>query len=467
MLFVDVLKECENAGGDGSKKVIQAALAKLDADGRKLLRYTMDPYKQFYVKKYDEPAIYADPALEPTDHTPFFEALDKLSSREVTGNAARALVILALSAYSKDTAQYLARVIDKDPKGGFSADTANLVFLSKDLGMDFDTLKKDIKKNGIERYRELPAYKELIPSWDEQLAEKLESEEEFEQYVTFPCQADVKYDGNRAFAFVKAGEPVDYRARGGKESTHLLGVFDAELQLMREQFGQDFVLDGEVLAASFTETQNAKKGGSDKSALVFRAFFIMPLADWIAKKTTVTNRTARDTIRNLTQDLKRVIPSQGKMVNSYKEMTEYCNEVIDDETKPKAEREGLILKDLDAVYHWGRSVAWIKVKRFYDVDARFVSFYAARKGTRLAKAGLIGGANCVAFLENGERVEFNVGSGFSDAQRRDMAENPDKWLKATHVIKYQEVSIAKGKTVKSLRFCTLSQAFRDDKLVEI
>jgi hypothetical protein len=72
----------------------------------------------------------------------------------------------------------------------------------------------------------------------------------------------------------------------------------------------------------------------------------------------------------------------------------------------------------------------------------------------------------VAFLESGERVEFNVGSGFSDDQRADMKANPQKWLDATHVIKYQEVSRSKSKSVASLRFCTYEHA-RDDKTVEI
>lgn len=463
MIFVEVLKECETAGGAGSKKVIQAALAKLDDTGRRLLSYTMDPYKTFGVKKFDMPKTFSD--KDPEDISPLFRLLDDLASRDLTGNAARGSVTTALSNFTEESAKYLARVIDKDPKGGFSADTFNYVHLAKSTGSTVDAVKKLIEKNGIGPFRELPCYAELIPTWDQQLAEKCENEEEFETYVTFPCQADIKYDGNRQFAFVREGQPVDYRARGGKVSEHLNGVFDAELLKMRAEFGQDFVLDGETMAATFTETQNAKKSGADTSGLIFRAFFIMPLTDWVAQKTTITNRTSRNLLSNLLKDTKRILLTEGKIVNSYHEMTEYCNKVIDDTTKKKSEREGLILKDLEAVYEWGRSYAWVKVKRFYDVDARFISFYAGRKGSRLEDT--VGGANCVAFLESGERVEFNVGSGFSDEQRADAKANPAKWLAATHVVRYQEISKAKGKEFRSLRFCTLEQAFRDDKHVEI
>lgn len=435
MKFVEVLKECESAGGAGSKKVIQAALGKLDADGRRLMRYALDPYTVFGVKKYDPPARYAggDSSIDP-----FFELLDDLSARRITGNQARQCVTAGLSLFTPETAAYLARVLDKDPKAGFSADTFNKIWPN-----------------------------DPIPSWDQQLAEVCEDEEAFEERITFPCRADIKYDGNRAFAFVKEGQ-VNYFARGGKPSDHLSGIFDEELQAVWKEYGQDFVMDGEVLATSFTETQNAKKKGNDgaKKALVFRAFFIMPMVDWIAKKTAVTNRMALDQLTVLLSGKVRVQVSVGKIVHNYKEMVEYCNSVIDDETKTKAEREGLILKQLDAVYEWGRSFAWIKVKRFYDVDARFLSFYEARKGTKRAKLGYAGGANCVAFLESGERVEFRVGSGFSYPDLESIRDNPEEWLKKTHVIKYQEVSRAKNKPVASLRFCTYERS-RDDKLVEI
>lgn len=435
MLFVEVLKECESAAGAGSKKVIQAALAKLNITGRQLMRYAMNPYITFGVKKFERPLAYS---VEDGPIEPFFDLLDELSSRKLTGNAARVAVTETLKAFTKDTAEYLERVLDKDPRAGFSADTFNKVW---------------------------PA--DPIPSFDQQLAEKCETEEEFEQYVTFPCYASVKYDGTRFFAFVREGQPVDYRARGGKPSDHLNGLFDEELRIIREAYGQDFVLDGETLATTFEQTMNAKGSKNDdaKKALIVRAFFIMPITDWIAQKTTITNGHAHAALENLLAGLTKIKLTEGRVVTNYRDMTNYCNQVIDDETKMKTEREGLILKNTDAVYEWGRSYTWVKVKRFYDVDARFVGFYPGRPKSRLEHT--VGGANCVAFLESGERVEFNVGSGFSDEQREDMKNNPEKWLKGTHVIRYQEVSKAKGKEVRSLRFCTLERAFRDDKLVEV
>lgn len=435
MNFVNVLKECEAAGGDGKKKAIQTALAKLNDTGRRLMDYAMDPYKVFGVKKFDRPTEYA--TEDASDLTPFFVMLDDLAARNLTGDAARNAVSTALAHFTEETASYLERVIDKDPRGGFSADTFNKVW---------------------------PAQK--IPTFEVMLADKCEDTEDFEKYVTFPCLGDVKYDGQRTIAIVRAGREVEYRARSGKESEHLNGLFDTELQLLRNVVGYDFVMDGEAFASDFTETINAKKTGNDKAkaALKLRCFFMMPLTDWIAQKTEITMEQNRANLTQLLENFNvienpKVLLSESKIVHNYQEMIEWCNYVID-----VLGQEGLILKELKAVYVWDRSFAWCKVKRFYDVDARITGFYNGKVKTRLADT--VGGVNCVAFLESGERVEFNVGSGFSDADRADMKANPEKWLAATVVIQYQDVTRSKSKTVASLRFCTF-QHIRDDKHVEI
>lgn len=268
----------------------------------------------------------------------------------------------------------------------------------------------------------------------------------------------------RTICIVQAGKPVEYRARTGKLMYHVAGLFDEDLQAIRKIVGYDFVIDGETKGANFTETINAKKSDNDeaKQNLRLYAFFMMPMSDWLANKTSITMRANRHNLQYLIEDalnLKKITLSNGREVTDYHDMMAYCNEVIDNH-----EQEGLILKDWDAVYTWDRTFAWTKVKRFFDVDARIVGFYPGKAKTRLADT--VGGVNCVAFLESGERVEFNVGSGFSDEDRADMKANPEKWLAATVVIKYQEVSRSKNKAVASLRFCTYEH-IRDDKIVEI
>lgn len=428
--FASVIAACENANGAGTKETIKAALASADPTAQKLIHYAMDPYRVYGVRKYAKPKVAA---VDASDHQIVFETLDKLASRELTGGAAQEAVTAMLERFTAETQEYLARLIDKDLKAGFSVDTFNKVH-----------------KNN------------KIPSFDVMLADKVDDTEDFEKYVKFPCQADFKYDGERTIAIVKS-DTIAYYSRSGKEAFHIAGLFDEELYRLRSEIGYDFILDGERYASNFTETMNAKKSGNDeaKKNLRFRAFFLMPLADWTAQKTEITMRQARAQLDTLLVKInaEKIVLSEGREVTDYQDMMNYCNDAID-----KHGVEGLILKEWDAVYNWDRTYVWTKVKRFYDVDARFVGFYPGRPKSRLENT--VGGVNCVAFLESGERVEFNVGSGFSDDDRADMKANPKKWLDATHVIKYQEVSRSKSKTVASLRFCTYERS-RDDKNVEI
>ena len=437
MNFVDVIKQCESAGGAGTKKVIQAALGGADAHSRRLIKEALNPYRVFGIRKYDFPKAFDNnPEGIEKSLESFYFLLDELHERNITGNTAKIAVQNVLSMFTKEQAEYLSRVFDKDLKAGFSADTFNKIWKSPE---------------------------DTIPTFEVMLADKCEDTEDFETYVTFPCQADFKYDGERTIAIVTAKD-ITYYSRSGKEASHVNGLFDEELRRIHAHFnGIDFVLDGERYASNFTETMNAKKEGNDeaKKNLRFRAFFIMPLSDWIAKSTENTMRSSRAALKRILTAIKaeKIVLSEGREVNDYADMMEYCNEVID-----AHKQEGLILKNWDSPYVWDRTFAWTKVKRFYDVDAKIVGFYPGRPKSRLANT--IGGVNCVAFLESGERVEFNVGSGFSDKDREDMKNNPQKWLDGVHVIKYQEVSRSKSKAVASLRFCTYVRS-RDDKVVEI
>jgi ATP-dependent DNA ligase len=439
MNFVEILKQCETANGAGTKNIIKEALAKLDGPSRALMTYAQDAFRVYGVRKFDQPTKFAD--FDSDSNIPVVIAmLDDLDAKRFTGDAARALVTATLSLFTQETASYLERILDKDLRGGFSVETYNKIW-------------KD----------------EPVRTFSVMLADKCEDTEDFEKYVTFPCQADFKYDGERTIAVVTA-DSIVYYSRSGKIAEHVNGLFDEDLRILHNTMCKtDFILDGERCSdLGFTDTVNAKKAGNDqaKANLRFRAFFLMPLTDWMNQKTDITMRQNRESLEHLlaVTGVKKIILSEGREVKDYQDMVGYCNDAIDLPENASRKIEGLILKNWDSVYSWDRSFAWTKVKRFFDVDARIIAFYPGRKKTRLENT--VGGCNCVGFLESGERVEFNVGSGFSDAQRADMKANPQKWLDATHVIKYQEVSRSKSKTVASLRFCTYEHA-RDDKTVEV
>lgn len=435
--FVQIIKQCEAASGAGSKKVIQAVLAMADQNARDLITAALDPYQTFGVRQYEMPTSYQKPGYAGINQ--FFDLLQALSSRSVTGDAARTAVTKTLALYDQETAEFLTRVLEKDLRAGFSAETANKVWGDK-----------------------------VIPTFEVMLADKCEEPEEFLARLTFPAQADFKYDGQRNIAFVRRGEAVENRARSGKPSDHLAGLFDEDAHMLRtylaNKFGQeweDIVIDGEAFASDFTETINAKKDGNDeaKKNLRLRVFFVMPLSHWMAQKTLITMQENR---ARLTEALReagctKLLLSEGRTVKDYADMVAYCNEVID-----VHKQEGLIIKRWDATYQWDRTIDWCKVKRMYDIDAQVIGWYPGRKKSRLENT--CGGITVVAKDEKGRMIRTNVGSGFSDEQRADIAANFDtKYKNSTAVITYQEISKAKGSEDWSLRFPVIKQLLRDDK----
>lgn len=435
--FVKVLKACQNANGSGKKDAIKAALSLCDENARSLIWHALNPYLTYGVRRWEKSSSFQKPGYCGVGQ--FLDLLQALSSRELTGNAASEAVTKTLALYTEEEAEFLELVIEKDLKAGFSEDTYNRVF-----------------KGGEGQY-------DVIPTFEVMLADKCESPEEFLERLTFPCQADFKYDGQRTVCFVRAGQAVEYRARSGKPSDHLNGLFDEDLLNIRAAVGYDFVMDGEAFASDFTETINAKKEGNDaaKANLKLRAFFMMPLTDWMNQKTSITMRQNRIELekRLKLSGCKKVILSEGREVKDYADMVAYCNEVID-----VHKQEGLILKNWDATYQWDRTIDWCKVKRFYDVDARVVGWYKGRKKSRLENT--CGGITVEGRDEHGRPFRTNVGSGFSDEQRRHIAENFDEiYDGSTAVITYQEMSLAKGETIYALRFPTIKQLLRDDKVV--
>lgn len=426
--FIHIIKQCEDAEGSGSKKVIQSVLAMADQVARDLIKAALDPYRTYGVRQYEMPSSYQKPGCAGIED--FFDLLQALSSRSLTGDAARLAVTKALGCYDQETAEFLTRVLEKDLRAGFSAETANKVWGEK-----------------------------IIPTFEVMLADKCETPEEFEERLTFPCQADWKYDGQRTICIVRAGQPVEYRARSGKPMDHLVGTYDADLAEIRTVTGYDFVMDGESFASDFTETINAKKEGNQaaKDALRLRAFFLMPLTDWMDQSTQITMRRNRQILTDVFEITKpsRIELSKGREVKDYADMVAYCNEVIDTHRQ-----EGLILKQWDATYQWDRTIDWCKVKRMWDVDGKVVGFYAGRKKSRLENT--LGGITVRGVDEHGTLFEVNVGSGFTDSMRAEIWNNRDKYLDTTCTVQYQEMCKAKGSDVMSLRFPVFKH-FRDDK----
>lgn len=413
--FVDGIAAAEKTGTKAEKRQL---LANLSKDGQRLVMEALSPDRVFNVKKFDDPDRH--PASDaPAAH--FFDLLDRLHDRQLTGNAAKEAVTRTLCLYTRHTATYLKRVLKKDLKVGMSDETFNKI------------------------------YPNLVPTYPIMLAEKVDEKTKW----VFPKLLELKYDGQRVTCFV-TDKGVKYQARGGGDASNLCGTeFEAELQQMRTSLGwSGMVVDGEVLqrktasansTIDFSGTMKAKKAGSDKSHIYYAAFDMMSLKDWNKRSCPhiQVDRSAflEKTIKGL--KLSRIEKSIYKLVNSKTEAVLWYDEVC------KAGEEGLIVKDPNGMYEWDRSKFWLKWKPVIDVDLEIVGFYAGKPDSRLKDT--LGGCMFEGKDENGNFIRVNVGGGFTDEMRHEIWNNKGKYLAKIGKIEAKSISKAENATHFSLR----------------
>lgn len=417
--FVQAISQAEKFS---TKKEKFAALTGLDKIGQRLVREALDPYRVFGVRKYDAPKIFNTKDSQEYFNR-FFGLLDDLHSRKLTGNAARTAVTNTLGLFTKETASYLARVLNKDLDCGANESTFNKI------------------------------YPGIIPTFEVMLASKIDEKYKWD----FPCIAEAKYDGTRLIAVCENGV-VEYFSRSGKPSDFCNGIFDAELAKMEKRVGAPIVLDGEALASDFTETLNAKgsKGVEAKKALRFYAFDIMFLSEWKAqncnRKQAVRSAIVEALVNEL--DLKLIKKSKHKTIHNLIEAKAFYNEML------KEGFEGLIIKKPEAMYEFDRSKNWSKWKPCFSVDGKILSVYEGRPGSRLV--GMLGGITVGGEDENGNKFECDCGSGFSDQMRNEIWSKRKSVIGKMVEIEYQEMSKVKGRNEFSLRFPVFVK-FRPDK----
>jgi len=393
--FVHALKTAESASGTGSDAVKQEAIALLDNDGKRLMLEMFSNWRVFGVKKYDPPQQYAK---TDADSEVFFKLLDDLHTRTLTGNAAKNTVTHVLSQYTEETARYLARVIDKDAKAGFSESTVNKVFPG--LVPVFKAMKgqkvEDKKKKGKDGRITITPF-------------------DFQKNVGLPARIEIKHDGLRSIVFspIRPGDPVLYFSYEGRLQEQWQGLFDDEIIMLAALHGGPIVLDTEIEGENFAETIRAKKAGNDlgKENLRLKAFDLLDREEW---DTETCHRNQQERSDYMADLLQRYWNTKfGDAVQSKIVMTEYeiC-ETIEQLRAFHARAvelgyEGTMLKRVDGYYEWKRSSNWWKWKPVITIDLTIDDFYEGEKGTK--NEGLLGGFILSGVDENGNKVRTRCG----------------------------------------------------------
>jgi len=105
------------------------------------------------------------------------------------------------------------------------------------------------------------------------------------------------------------------------------------------------------------------------------------------------------------------------------------------------ESEGLVVKDKEAGFN---ETKWIKVKHSATVDVPIISWFKAEPGSKY-DGNAIGG---IVVDHNGTAVR--VGSGLTDAIRRDIYNNPEKFIGA--IVEVEAMEVTPNNNLRAPRF---------------
>jgi hypothetical protein len=346
---------------------------------REVVRLALDPFTQFYIRKI--PAY--TPRTEETNVTLKFalDSLFDLSNRLVTGNAGIAHLKSLLEVLSADDAKVIERIIQKDLKCGVQASTANDVWM------------------GL-----IPEYPVMLCSpFDQKLVDK----------IKYPAAVQLKMDGMRFNAIVRDGK-VEFRSRNGKE-IQLLGNLEKEFAELAGDI--DCVFDGELLVKENgkildRQTGNgilnkANKGtiSADDAAKVHATVWdLIPYIQFVDGYCGTPYQTRFSSLQAM--DLpEKIALVEHTTVCDYDAAVDIFQEYL------AQGQEGIILKDLSGEWEDKRSKTQIKFKGELECDLKIV---AVEEGSGKA-VGMLGAIVCES---SDGIVKVNVGSGFTDAQRK-------------------------------------------------
>ena len=382
----NVIKELEADNSRLAKEAIIAreALAGNDEffSGCKL---ALDSMVTFGVKKVPK-STASGPGLSRDD---FLNLAVQLSIRQLTGNAAQKAVQDAMNKATEEQWNcWYRRILIKDMRAGFSEKTINTVVEKKYA-------------------------KYAIPVFSCQLAHDSANHE---SKVAGERLIEVKLDGVRVITIVYPDGRIDQYSRNGKELVNFPHIKE-QISRNANTFAEPVILDGEVMSASFQDLMKMVHRKSDVQSddAVLNLFDIITLKEFQAGV-----GVHRQIDRSVT-----LAAWYNQLAESMPNVTVVGQERVDLQTPMGQARfkqinqdaieggyEGIMIKDLEAVYECKRSVAWLKLKPFIEVSLRVV---AVEEGTG-RNEGKLGALICEG-VDDGKRIKVNVGSGFTDSDR--------------------------------------------------
>ena len=393
---IDILERLES---DNSRLFKEEVLESNRSNAllREVFIAAFDPYVNYYVSKFKAPKIFRCQGDDDVVIESFLKLIgDQLSTRNLTGNAAKNAVEQFFLTLDERQAKWCTRILLKNLRCGVQETTVNKIWPGS------------ISKFSVQLATNASAIHD--PNKGIVINEKLK----------YPMRVEPKLDGLRCVAVKQAGSVTMYTRNGS-----LLETLPKIKAVLEAAPYDDIVLDGEAMGEDWSESASilmSHKSRKDDDNIVYHVFDAIPLADWIDQESSedlpfsVRIDIVADVVASLGENapVKQVI---GKDVNSDTELLSFYAEVMN------RGYEGIMLKDLDSPYIFKRGDHIKKLKPVTTFEGTIVGHYVGRRGTK--REGVFSGFEVL--LSNG--VVTRVGSGFNDKFRAEVqVSGPDSYI---------------------------------------
>lgn len=392
-------------------------------------RYALDSMISFGVKNVPTATSNGDGIT----WDEFQVVADKLSSRQLTGHAARdEIIALMKKSTVNDWNYWYKRILLKDLRCGVGEKTINTV------------CKKEFQQFNI-------------PVFSVQLAF---DSTKHEKKLTGIKGVESKLDGVRFISIVYPTGHVLHYSRNGKELTNFSNI-TFQFNTVASELDQPYVFDGEIMSNSFQDlmTQVNRKKNVNTSDSILYLFDMIPLKDFQAGICNIPQRERTARLQEWGNSVSGYCPNISVLGQEEVDFDSAAglkrfNEL--NEAAIEGGYEGLLIKDIDAPYELKRSHAWLKIKPVITVDLQIIGF---EEGTGRNEGRL--GALICSGIDADRMIVVNCGSGFSDEQRDTFWRQRESLIGQMVEIKADAVTKDRDGSY-SLRFPRF-KTFRDDK----
>ncbi len=263
---------------------------------------------------------------------------------------------------------------------------------------------------------------------------------------------EYKYDGVRCIAVVKDNK-VTYYTRNGKEINKNNLPDSLHDNLNRPEF-QGLVFDGELMSQSFQELMQRihRRYQWDVIDMYYAIFDVLPYDEFVVGKSKLPLYKRKEMLDNLARDNPDFF-WESQLQFLYWEPVDLRN----NQNRKKLMHifriaqqnkfEGIIIKDKDSLWEAGRNNSWLKMKPFIEVSLKVVDI---EEGTG-KNEGVMGNI-IVQGSDMGKKLKCNVGSGFTDKQRKEIWDNKEKYMGMVAEVRADTITDTLTDGAYSLRF---------------